>query len=52
MSRLRKQFAGLLLGRPYRFHEAAVVDVCYPADKSALMQSSTAPAVRAARALH
>jgi len=50
MSRLRKQFAGLLLGRPYRFHDAAVVDVCYPTDKSALLQSSTAPAVRAARA--
>jgi hypothetical protein len=49
MSRLRKQFAGLLLGRPYRFPEAAVVDVCHPADMSTLLQSSTAPAVRAAR---
>ncbi len=49
MSRLRKQFAGLLHGRPYRFPETAVVDVCHPADMSTLLQSSTAPAIRAAR---
>lgn len=49
MSRLRKQFTGLLLGRPYRFPETAVVDVCHPSDMSTLLQSSTAPAVRAAR---
>ena len=49
MSRLRKQFAGLLHGRPYRFPEPAVVDVCHPADMSTLLQSSTAPAIRAAR---
>jgi hypothetical protein len=50
MSRLRKQFAGLLEGRPYRFAEAAVVDVCFPSDMSTLLPASTAPAVRAARA--
>ncbi len=49
LSRLRKQFAGLLLGRPYRFPETAAVDVCYPADMSTLLQASTAPAVRAVR---
>ena len=52
MSRLRKQFAGLLQGRPYRFPETAVVDVCYPVDMSTLLQASTAPAVRAARRPH
>jgi hypothetical protein len=49
MSRLRKQFAGLLVGRPYRFPETAMVDVCHPTDMSMLLPSSTAPAVRAAR---
>jgi hypothetical protein len=49
MSRLRKQLAGLVLGRPYRFAESAVVQVCFPNDRSALLASSTAPAVRAAR---
>jgi GAF domain len=49
MSRLRKQLAGLVLGRPYRFPEAATVRVCYPGDMTALLASSTAPAVRAAR---
>ncbi len=49
MSRLRKQFAGLVQGRPYRFPEAAAVAVCYPREMSALLPSSIAPAVRAAR---
>ena len=44
MSRLRKQLAGLVHGRPYRFPPAAVVDVCYPADLSTLLAASTAPA--------
>jgi hypothetical protein len=49
MSRLRKQLAGLVLGRPYRFPESAAVQVCYPDDMTALLASSTAPAIRAAR---
>jgi GAF domain len=49
MSRLRKQLAGLVIGRPYRFPETAVVDVRYPEDRTTLLASSTAPAVRAAR---
>jgi hypothetical protein len=49
MSRLRKQLAGLVLGRPYRFPESAVVEVCYPADMATLLAASTAPAIRAAR---
>lgn len=50
MSRLRKQLAGLVSGRPYRFPSAAVVDVCYPADLATLLAASTAPAIRSLRA--
>ena len=50
MSRLRKQLAGLVLGRPYRFAPSAAVDVRYPADRATLLAASTAPAVRVARA--
>ncbi|QRY51094.1 GAF domain-containing protein [Mycolicibacterium septicum] len=49
MSRLRKQFVGLVAGRPYRFGDSVVVDVRYPQDMSSLLASSTAPAVHAAR---
>jgi hypothetical protein len=49
MSRLRKQFAGLVQGRPYRFPPSAVVDVCYPPDTATLLAASTAPAIRALR---
>ncbi|MET0702543.1 MAG: GAF domain-containing protein [Mycobacterium sp.] len=49
MSRLRKQLAGLVLGRPYRFPPSATVQVCYPDDMTTLLAASTAPAVRAAR---
>jgi hypothetical protein len=51
MSRLRKQFVGLVLGKPYRFPEAAVVEVRHPEDMSTLLASSTAPAVLAARGI-
>ena len=51
MSRVRKQFAGLVQGRPYRFPESAAVQVCYPDDPTLLLPSSTAPVVRAARLL-
>lgn len=50
MSRLRKQFVGLVAGKPYRFGDSVAVDVKYPRDKSALLTASTSPAVRAARA--
>jgi hypothetical protein len=49
MSRLRKQFVGMIEGRPYRFGDAVAVDVRYPRDMSTLLGSSTAPAVRAVR---
>lgn len=49
MSRLRKQFAGLLAGQPYRFGDSVEVDVRYPHDKSSLLTASTAPAIRAVR---
>lgn len=49
MSRLRRQLAGLVHGRPYRFPPSAVVDVCYPTDIVTLLAASTAPAIRALR---
>ena len=49
MSRLRKQFAGLLAAQPYRFASTVDLDVLYPGDMSMLLPSSTAPFVRAAR---
>ena len=51
MSRLRKQLVGLVIGKPYRFPESAIVDVCYPEDMTKLLPSSSAPAIRAARAV-
>ncbi|MGB3484214.1 MAG: GAF domain-containing protein [Mycobacterium sp.] len=49
MSRLRKQFTGIVVGRPYRFAESATVEVRYPEDMAELLAPSTAPAVRTAR---
>lgn len=51
MSRLRRQYVGLVLGKPYRFPETAVVDVVYPDDATTLLPASTAPAIRAARGI-
>jgi GAF domain len=51
MSRMRKQFAGIVVGRPYRFADTADVVVRYPSDMAELLAPSTAPAVRAARAV-
>ena len=51
MSRLRKQFVGLVVGKPYRFPESAIVDVRYPDNMTMLLASSTAPAIRAARGI-
>jgi GAF domain-containing protein len=49
MSRLRKQFAGLLATQPYRFPATVNVAVLVPDDMSMLLPSSTAPVVRTAR---
>ncbi|WP_369803609.1 GAF domain-containing protein [Mycobacterium sp. NAZ190054] len=49
MSRLRKQFAGLISGRPYRFADSTVVEVRYPDERSELLAPSVAPAVQALR---
>ena len=49
MSRLRKQFAGLLAAQPYRFASSVGLTVCYPTDRRTLLPPSTAPAIRAAR---
>lgn len=51
LSRLRRQFAGLVFGQPYRFGDASAVEVRYPADMTTLLATSTAPAVRAARGI-
>lgn len=51
MSRMRKQFAGIVVGRPYRFADTATVEVRYPEDMAELLAPSIAPAVRAARAV-
>jgi len=49
ISRLRKQFAGLVLGQPYRFPQTAAVGVRYPDDRGTLLAASNAPAVQFAR---
>ncbi|OAN32607.1 helix-turn-helix domain-containing protein [Mycolicibacterium iranicum] len=49
MSRLRKQFTGLLAAQPYRFSGGVELSVCHPADRRLLLPPSTAPAIRAAR---
>ncbi|MCG7596583.1 helix-turn-helix domain-containing protein [Mycobacterium sp. PSTR-4-N] len=49
MSRLRKQFSGLLAAQPYRFASSVGLTVCYPADRRMLLPPSIAPAIRAAR---
>jgi hypothetical protein len=51
MSRLRKQLVGLVVGKPYRFPEAAAVEVRYPDDMAMLLASSTSPAIRVARGI-
>ena len=51
MSRLRKQFAGIVVGRPYRFADSAVIEVRYPPDRSELLAPSVAPAIRTIRAI-
>jgi hypothetical protein len=50
MSRLRRQFGGLLAAQPYRFADAVAIQVLHPDDNAMLLPGSTAPAIRAARA--
>jgi hypothetical protein len=50
MSRLRKQFTGIVAARPYRFADAVHVDVSFPEDGSDVLAPSVAPVVRAIRA--
>ncbi|TRW82815.1 GAF domain-containing protein [Mycolicibacterium sp. 018/SC-01/001] len=49
VSRLRKQFSGLLAAQPYRFASSVGLTVRYPTDRRTLLPPSTAPAIRAAR---
>ncbi len=49
VSRIRKQFAGLLAAQPYRFAATVDLEVTYPVDMSTLLRSSTAPAIRSIR---
>lgn len=49
VSRMRKQFIGLLAAQPYRITDTVHLDVQYPADRMRLLPTSTAPVVRAAR---
>lgn len=51
ISRLRRQFTGLVLGQPYRFPAETTVQIRYPGDLTELLAASTAPAVRAARGM-
>ncbi|WP_193044517.1 GAF domain-containing protein [Mycolicibacterium baixiangningiae] len=49
VSRMRKQFGGLLAAQPYRIAHSVRLDVQYPADMMRLLPTSTAPVVHAAR---
>jgi GAF domain len=50
LSRMRKQYVGLLAAKPYRIAGSVDIEIRYPDDVAALLPSSTAPFVRAARA--
>jgi hypothetical protein len=49
LSRLRRNLAGVLAHRPYRFADGVEVEVVRPCDPAALLPHSVAPAVLAAR---
>ncbi|WP_406863755.1 GAF domain-containing protein [Streptomyces sp. HUAS MG47] len=49
MSRVRRNLAGVLAHRPYRFREEVAVELIAPDDPDGLLPHSTAPAVLAAR---
>ena len=48
MSRVRRNLAGVLAHRPYRFREEVAVEILRPERPEDLLPHSTAPAVRAA----
>lgn len=50
ISRIRKQFDGIVAARPYRFADSVAVDVLFPCDGADLLTASAAPAVRRIRA--
>ncbi|SDO53572.1 GAF domain-containing protein [Actinacidiphila guanduensis] len=49
LSRLRRNLAGVLAHRPYRFADGVEVEVVRPCDPASLLPHSVAPAVLAAR---
>ncbi|MFB7861770.1 GAF domain-containing protein [Streptomyces sp. NPDC056069] len=49
LSRIRRNLAGVLAHRPYRFSEEVAVELRRPTHPSGLLPQSTAPAIRAAR---
>ncbi|MGE2717330.1 GAF domain-containing protein [Mycolicibacterium litorale] len=49
VSRMRKQFVGLLAAQPYRIAHPVRFEVQYPADRMRLLPTSTAPVVLTAR---
>lgn len=49
VSRMRKQFVGLLAAQPYRIAHNVRLEVRYPADVTQLLPTSTAPVVHTAR---
>jgi hypothetical protein len=49
VSRMRKQFVGLLAAQPYRIAHSVRLEVRYPSDMMRLLPTSTAPVVHAAR---
>jgi GAF domain len=49
LSRLRKQYTGLLAAQPYRIAGSLEVEIQYPRDMTMLLPASRAPFVRAAR---
>ncbi|MGZ6780772.1 MAG: GAF domain-containing protein, partial [Mycobacterium sp.] len=52
VSRLRKQFTGLLAAQPYRFAASVDLEISYPTDMCMLLPASTAPAIRSMRVQH
>ncbi|WP_330301116.1 GAF domain-containing protein [Streptomyces sp. NBC_00503] len=52
MSRVRRNLAGVLTHRPYRFAEDVEVELIRPGNPAALLPHSTAPAVIRARLCH
>lgn len=49
VSRMRKQFVGLLAAQPYRVAHSVRLEVQYPTDMTRLLPTSSAPVVNTAR---